>query len=164
MAVTHHDVSRLVTALGRPATELVDWLPPDAVDMSDEPGSFVELSEGRRLMVLRQAQGACQLLDSAQRCSAYRARPLDCALFPFDLERDARGAPQRLSLLALEGCSTERGEPLQLDEVAALDARRWAELVEYKALVARWNRQAGHRSRFGRAHGGRLELLSFLRL
>lgn len=164
VAVTHRDVQRLVEALGRPASELVDWLPASAVDMTGEPGSFVELAEGRRLMVLKQRHGACVLLDGEQRCSAYASRPLDCALFPFDLERNEAGVPLRLSLLPLEGCSEERGVPLDLHAVDLLDARRWAELTEYQSRIARWNRQAAHRRRFGRASGSSGELLEYLGL
>ena len=164
VAVTHFDVLRLVQALGYRAAELVDWLPPSAVDMTDEPGTFFELPEGRRLMVLRQERGACRLLDDEQRCGAYAARPLDCALFPFDLERDEAGFPVRLSLLRLDGCSDERGTPASLDEVAALDARRWHELAQFQAHVARWNRLVRHRRRFRRAAGGAAELLQFLGL
>lgn len=164
MAVTHLDVLRLVRAAGRPARELIDWLPPSAVDMTDEPGTFFELPEGRRLMVLRQERGACHLLDGEGRCSAYTARPLDCALFPFDLERDGRNTPVRLSLLRFEGCSDERGEAASLEEVAALDAQRWQELAQFQAYAARWNRLVRHRRRFRRAAGSADELIVFLGL
>jgi len=164
VAVTHHDVARLARALQRPAAGLVEWLGGDEVDMTNEPGSFFELREGRRLMVLANARGACHLLDADQRCSAYAARPLDCALFPFALERDAGGSPARLSLLELEGCSEERGEAAELDGLISLDDRRWAELAEYQGRVAEWNRLARHRRRFRREPGSGREVLTFLGL
>src|SRR5262249_35444606 len=68
VAVTHHDVARLAHATGRPATELVEWLAPDEVDMTGEPETFVELGAGRRLLVLAQRDGACALLGADQRC------------------------------------------------------------------------------------------------
>ena len=132
--------------------------------MTGEPGSFVELREGRRLMVLAQVGGACRQLDAEQRCRAYLARPLDCALFPFDLERDESGTPTRLGLLQLDGCSEERGSASDLAGVVELDAQRWRELADYQARVARWNRLAGHRRRFHRRPAGVSEWLAFIGL
>jgi len=150
-------------ALGRRrAAELVDWLAADTVDMTGEPGSFVELAAGRRLMVLGQRGGACALLDPQQRCSVYPSRPQDCRIFPFDLARDAAGSVVAISRIELEGCDDERGPPAPLTEVAELDRRRWEELGEYQALVARWNRLARHRRRFRQRVGDAAAYLAWL--
>lgn len=162
VAVTHVDLRRLAHGLGRSPDSLVDWLPPDRVDMTGEPSSFVELREGRRLMVLAQREGACHLLDARQRCSAYEHRPRDCRLFPFDLGRDDVGRVNRVSRLELEGCGDERGEPADLAALAASDELRWQELRDYHARVERWNRLAGHRRRFRQRLGDANEFLTFL--
>jgi Fe-S-cluster containining protein len=148
VTLTHRDLERLSRGLGRAAATLVDWLAPDAVDMTDEPGSFVELGAGRRLMVLRHAGGACHLLDALARCSAYEHRPRDCRLFPFDLERDEQGHASGLARLALPGCGDETGPAHELAAIDEDDRLRWRELAEYQARVARWNTLARHRRRF----------------
>jgi Fe-S-cluster containining protein len=162
VTVTHHDLRRLVQGLGRPALSLVEWLAPEAVDMTGEPGSFVELGIGRRLMVLAQDGGACRLLDAADRCSAYEHRPHDCRLFPFDLSRDGRGELTAVARLPLDGCSDERGDTTELAELSAWDQRRWDELCEYQAAIEGWNRLARHRRRFRRPVGGGAEFLRWL--
>jgi Fe-S-cluster containining protein len=162
VAITHHDLERLASGLGRHPSSLIDWLAPDAVDMTGEPGSFVELNVGRRLMVLAHHQGACQLLDESQRCRAYEHRPRDCRMFPFDLGRDDTGALVSIDRLALEGCGEERGKPADADELAASDERRWAELIDYQAQVARWNRTSRHRRRFRQRAGDAEEFIAFL--
>lgn len=162
VTLTHHDLARLSRGLARPAATLVDWLAPDAVDMTDEPGSFVELRAGRRLMVLRQAQGACHLLDEANRCTAYTHRPLDCRLFPFDLERDETGRASGLARLPLAGCGDETGPAHELAAIDADDQQRWSELAEYQARVARWNTLARHRRRFRLALEDERAFLVFL--
>ncbi len=132
--------------------------------MTGEPGSFVELRDGRRLMVLAQRDGACGLLDAQQRCSAYALRPNDCRLFPFDLVRDERGTVSSVSRLALEGCGDERGEVADIAELSRWDARRWDELREHQALIERWNRLARHRRRFRQRHGDAADYLAWLGL
>ena len=162
VALTHRDLERLAEGLRRPACSLIEWLAPDAVDMTGEPGSFVELREGRRLMVLAQRSGACHLLDANQRCSAYELRPYDCRLFPFDLARDDSGMVTGIERLALEGCGDERGDPADIAEVTASDALRWRELRDYQSRIARWNRLSEHRRRFRQPVGGAEEFIAFL--
>lgn len=170
VAVTHHDLRRLLLAgVGAraaggaaDAAALVDWLAPDAVDMTGEPGSFVELSTGRRLMVLRWSEGACAFLDAAQRCRAYASRPHDCRLFPFDLTRDAGGSLVAVGRLELEACGDDLGPAAALAEIDALDRQRWDELAEYHALVARWNRLARHRRRFRQPVGDAAAFIAWL--
>jgi Fe-S-cluster containining protein len=172
--ITHHDLGRLSRALCRSALSFVDWLAPDEVDMTNEPGAWVELGVGRRLMVLAHAGGGCHLLDAQNRCSAYAARPQDCRLFPFDVERDEHGHAVKLGRLRLDGCGDELAGTSPLirdarqfedpDELVERDRTRWAELAEYQALVARWNRLVRHRQRFRRRAGNAGEFLTFVEL
>jgi Fe-S-cluster containining protein len=161
VALTHHDLRRLSEGLGQWAGALVDWLTPADVDMTGEPGSFVRLTRGRRLMVLAQDEGSCRLLTPDQRCSAYAVRPLDCRLFPFDLEHDAQGRPLRLARLDAN-CGDEQGPAAPLDELSIEDAQRWRELADYQQKLQLWNRMAEHRARSGRRPGDTADFLAFL--
>jgi Fe-S-cluster containining protein len=162
VAVTSRDVARLAAATGSDAEALVAWLGPDAVDMTGEPESFVELSEGRRLMVLRQQDGACQLLGPDDHCGAYAARPQDCRAFPFDFDEPPHHpSPRRLTLLPLDGCAYALDGHNDATALDADDRARWSELHEYQALVARWNRHARHRRRLHYSVGNAASFLSF---
>jgi Fe-S-cluster containining protein len=168
VAVTSFDVARLVTSTGMAAAQLVRWLGPDDVDMTGEPQSFVELSEGRRLMALAQRDGACRLLGADNRCSAYAARPRDCRTFPFDFAgavnaEQVTSAPPRHSLALLPPSSCEYASDGNND-VALLEAEdhaRWSELQRYQQLVAHWNHGAWHRRRLLKSVGGSSRFLDF---
>lgn len=172
VAVTHLDVARLVNATGELPQALTSWLGPDEVDMSGEPESFVELSVGRRLLVLARKDGACRWLSDSQRCRVYAARPYDCRAYPLSIEPDDQGASARLSLLSLTTCDEAGPSAVALPEpesetprgLVAADDARWRELEEYQALVARWNRLARHRRRFGHRARGALEFFEFIGL
>jgi len=159
VAITAQDLVRLVDATGLPARELVDWLAPDAVDMTGEPGSFVELAEGRRLLVLRQQHGACQLLGSDNRCRHYRARPRDCRAYPFDFGQPPARHP---GLLPLYDCDYAEDGNNDVACLAAEDEARWRELCHYQELVARWNRRTWHRKRLHKAAGGSEDFLRYI--
>lgn len=131
--------------------------------MSGEPESFVELAEGRRLMVLAHAATGCLLFDEREGCSAYAARPLDCRQFPFDVAGAGR-QPGRVRLLELVGCDYARDTPVDEAAIVRGDAQRWQELRHYQERVRAWNRGAKHRRRLGRAVGGAAEYLAFLGL
>lgn len=160
--MTIRDVGRLAAATGAAPSALVAWLAPDAVDMTGEPESFVELSEGRRLMVLRQQDGACQLLGADNRCGAYAARPQDCRAFPFDFAEPPQSpGPRRLTLLPLDGCEYALDGHNDAATLDAQDRTRWSELHDYQALVTRWNRRARHRRRLHHAIGTSDDFLVF---
>jgi Fe-S-cluster containining protein len=162
VAVTDRDVARLAAATGSAPGALVAWLGPDAVDMTGEPESFVELSEGRRLMVLRQQDGACQLLGRDNRCGAYAARPRDCQAFPFDFDEPPhRPGSRHLTLLPLDGCEYALDGHNDATQLDAVDRARWCELRDYQALVARWNRRARHRRRLHHPIGTAADFLAF---
>lgn len=163
VAVTGLDVQRLAQATGKAAPALVEWLAPDTVDMSGEPDSFVELSQGRRLMVLAQSSGACVLLAADDSCSAYAARPRDCQAYPFDFEELAEPAAKRhLTLLPLDACEYAEDGSNDLAQLAAIDRARFEELSRYRAHVARWNRLAFHRRRLRQPIGRGEEFLRFV--
>lgn len=163
VAVTALDVARLSAASTASPSSLVAWLAPGEVDMTGEPESFVELSQGRRLMVLAQRDGACQLLDSDQRCRAYASRPRDCRTFPFAFESIAphSAGSRRLTLLPLSDCAYESDGHNDSNLLDAEDQARWKELRDYQALVARWNRRAWHRRRLHRTVGDAAAFLSY---
>ena len=173
VAVTSFDVARLASATGRSPDVLVAWLSPDAVDMTGEPQSFVELSAGRRLMVLSQQAGTCQLLGADNRCGAYAARPRDCRTFPFDFADVASAANaaqskdvstpvrRRLALLPLSDCDYASDAQNDLTLLEAEDRARWHELQNYQTLVAQWNRCAWHRRRLHKSVGSAAQFLDF---
>ncbi len=146
--VTDTDVRRLVRATGRRAGELVEMLP---LDMSGEPETTVDLSGGRRVMVLRFSSGGCSLLAEDGLCGAYTARPLPCRSFPLHATFGRRGGIRRLRLLPLGDCPWERGERQDPHQLRALLEQQREELRDYARLVASWNRRQRRRRWLGRA-------------
>jgi Fe-S-cluster containining protein len=162
VAITARDVERLATATGAPPSQLVEWLAPDEVDMTGEPESFIELSSGRRLLVLLQQDGACAQLGADNRCRVYAARPRDCRAYPFDLARAPDGSgKRRLSLLPLDGCEHAEDGVQDRATIESEDDARFTELLEFQAQIAAWNRAAKHRRRLGQAIGNGDAFLDF---
>jgi Fe-S-cluster containining protein len=162
VALTHRALERLTRSLRVPAVSLVAWLSPEDVDPSEEPASFALLPGGPRLMVLAQDSGACRLLGDDARCQAYEARPLDCRLYPFVIERDSDARATGVTPFDPAGCGERRESAESFAELDRADAARWSELEDYQRLVARWNRFARHRQRLGHRAHGESEFFAFL--
>lgn len=161
VALTHRDLTRLVHALGVSPGSLVEWLAPESVNFVAESASFVMLPGGPRLMVLAHDAGTCRLLGAGDRCRVYDARPLDCRLYPFVVERGSERQVVRLSLFDPAGCGDSAPEAASVAELARADAERCDELEAYGALVARWNRLARHRQRLRHAPKGAADFFAF---
>jgi Fe-S-cluster containining protein len=164
--LTHADLRRLVVASGAPPARSVDWLEPDAVDMTGEPESFVLLDQpGRRvLMTLVQRENACAFLGADERCTVYEARPASCRLYPFAISFGQRGGVRRLRLLGGTDCAYTRDGHNDAHALRIADEQRWAEHRAYVQHVADWNRLQRHRERLGQALRGAAEFFEFLGL
>ncbi len=160
--LTHADVARLARASGRPPAEFVELLPPEAVDMSGEPASFVELDVGRRLLALARRDGACCFL-STDHCTAWSARPASCRTYPLSATLGARSGIRRLTLVPRGvDCRYELDAEMPLAEIRDAELAEQRELAQYQALVARFNRAQKHRTRLGRRAADARELFAFL--
>ncbi len=163
--LTGADLRRLLEATGREAEQIVDWLPPAAVDMTGEPGSFVVLGRGRRaLMTLAQQSSACRFLADDARCSVYDARPANCRLYPFTASFGRRGGLRRLRLLSGTECESTRDGHTDPHALRLADELRWAEHANYLREVEAWNRAQRRRARLGHPLPGEREFLQFLGL
>jgi Fe-S-cluster containining protein len=131
-----------MTATGLDAEAIVEWCGPDEIDMVGEPETFVRLREGRRLMVLAHAQGACRFLRD-ELCTVHPHRPTACAAFPFFIE--ANGA----SIGRLPGPCGPVAEPT-VHALAPLSRALASELRTYVGRVESWNRRQRHRLRLHR--------------
>jgi Fe-S-cluster containining protein len=162
--LTDVDLARLVAEAAEPPEQLVDWLAPEAVDMSGEPSSFVELDVGRRLMVLTHRERACRFLVD-DHCSVWQARPRTCRLYPLDASFGRRGGVHRLRVLAAGvDCRYTLDGDLPLAGLRDDHARHQAELARYHGRVAAWNRVQARRRRLLRRVGSAAEFLAALEL
>lgn len=147
--LTGADLQRLAWGTGKAPSELVEWLEPEAVDMTGEPETFVRLASGRRLMVLGWAAGGCQHLQG-DLCAVHLHRPASCRAYPFHALLGKRNGIRRLQLLDTTDCQHTWGAVTPAREVgnAALQQRR--ELVAYTLQVQAFNRTQGRLARLGR--------------
>jgi Fe-S-cluster containining protein len=164
LPLTDADVRRIVERTGDDAGDVVRFIDRNAIDMDDEPESFAELRQGRRVMILRHQNGGCRYLGDDDRCSIYNARPLGCRIFPFDPSYDRKGKLKRLKLIQATDCLYELDGGNDPDTIQKLHTRYEAATHAYQDKIAAWNRVQRARRRLGRRSQTSREFLAFLGL
>ena len=163
LPLTRGDLRRIIARTGDDPADVVQWVDRNGIDMDDEPEAFVQLRQGKRVMVLRHQRGRCRYLGADNRCTIYRSRPLGCRVFPFDPDFSPRGAliGLRLNEEATE-CPYELDGSNRIDDLRRINQRYEEANAEHNEFVAAWNRLQRGRRRQGRAAGTGAEFLAFL--
>ncbi|MFZ5894404.1 MAG: YkgJ family cysteine cluster protein [Myxococcota bacterium] len=162
LPMTDADLRRISERTGDAPADIVRFIDRNAIDMDDEPESFLTLRQGKRVMILRHQSGGCRYLGDDNRCTIYGARPLGCRIFPFDPLYDKQGGLRRLKLIQATDCLYEMDGENDPDAVQKLHRRYEAQNTAYQAKVAEWNRVQQARKRAGRAAQTSREFLEFL--
>lgn len=146
--VTQHDLGRLVKHLGKPASELVKLYAPSDFEDTDHD-DWVNLSYGRRKLGLRRKRdGTCMFLSSERHCTAYKARPMSCRVFPIDIILDDDNNTDDLELSDVVTdkfirCKHHYGSPVAFRDMRRKAVQSRNETVSYWKKVSRWNRTRG---------------------
>ncbi len=165
LPLTDADVSRIAEATGDDPMSIVRWVSADGIELSDVPEVFVQLRQGRRVMVLRHARGGCRYLGTEQNpdaCRMYEDRPLGCRIFPFEPTFTKGGSLKHLHLIDTTECPYELDGANDLDKLRTLSDRFDEEWTTYCERIELWNRQQRNRRRRGVERLSGRAFLSFL--
>jgi Fe-S-cluster containining protein len=164
LPLTDDDLRRIVQKTGERAEDIVRFVSRHEIDMDDEPEAFVRLRQGKRVMILGHARGACRYLDADDRCTIYGFRPIGCRVFPFDPTFSRTGALTRLRIIQATECRYELDGFNRVGPLRDLHERHTATMASYHQRVATWNRLQSIRLRGGLSARTAREFLEFLGL
>ena len=152
LPLTDSDVWRLAQTTGNAPMDIVRWVSTEEIELADVPEAFVELRQGRRVMVLRHVRGACRYLgtdENRDACQVYEDRPLGCQIFPFEPTFTKRGTLKHLRLIDTTECPYELDGANDLDKLKSLSDRFDEEWTTYCERIEIWNKQQRGRRRRG---------------
>jgi Fe-S-cluster containining protein len=164
LPLTASDVRRIVQRTGDKPTEFIRWVDRHGIEMDDEPEGFVELRQGKRVMVLRHTRGGCHYLGKDNRCTIYTSRPLGCRIFPFDPTFGKDGKLRHLKLIQAADCKYELDGKNDVREMRKLDGQVEEAHDDWHASIADWNSEQKKRKRGGKAAGTVRQFFEFLGL
>lgn len=146
LPLTDSDLRRLVAATGHAAREVAVFVSDQEIDLEDGD-DYVELPEGRRVMVLRHTRGACIYLGEGDRCTVYEHRPLGCRVFPLDADFNTRGQLRQLTLVQATDCRYELDGEQTPSKLRALQREYDAEVAHYYSFLRPFNAEQQARRR-----------------
>ena len=158
------DVVRIAKRTGDKPEEFIRWVDRHGIEMDDEPEGFVELRQGKRVMVLRHQGGGCYYLGADDRCTIYTSRPLGCRAFPFDPTFGKDGKLRHLKLIQAADCKYELDGKNSVKEIRELDANVEEANEAWYESIATWNKAQQKKKRSGRAAGTARQFFDFLGL
>lgn len=164
LPLTDVDVRRISLSTGDPARDIVRWVDKAGIEMDDEPEAFVNLRQGKRVMVLAHSGGGCRYLGDDDRCTIYAARPLGCRLYPFDPTFKKDGSLRRLTIVRATECPNESDGDTTVAQLRAMDDAYQAAHAGWNEKIAEWNRAQTAKKRAGKAAGLASAFLSFVGL
>ena len=148
--VTDEDVRRIIEGTGQTAYGIVDFYKPSEIEWGEDQPGWIRLKTGRRIMGLRRTESGCQYLGDDDLCRIYNYRPVTCRRYPFDLEFDANGDIELLSISQSTDCPYELDSYTPLGEIKAIAKWEAWEEDPYYALLEAWNtrKKAGNKKTF----------------
>lgn len=162
LPLTHVDLLRIVRHTGRAPDTIVRFVDRHAIDLDGEPESFVQLRQGKRVMVLRHDRSGCVFLNRENRCTIYAERPLGCRIFPFDPTFAKSGKLRHLKLIQATECLYELDGKNHVGRLRSLHAGYERAASDYQAKVADWNQTQRRRLRQGKRPRLARDFLAFL--
>ena len=105
--VTHHDVKRITKETGMEPTSFVKMYSSREIALEPDDEGWVKMSQGKRIMGLKQKHDGCIFLAKDKGCTAYKARPITCRTYPFHIELDHKG---RLTTLKFQEKASHKGK------------------------------------------------------
>ena len=152
--VTDEDIRRIVLHTGRDATDVVEFYSPGEIEWGVSNPGWIRLEDEHRIMGLSRNEDGCRFLGKDDLCTIYEFRPLTCRRYPFNVEFDAHGGIEFLSISDAVECPYELDGRNSLRQIKAVCD--WEEKEEqcYYERVESWNRKE--------EAGGKREFLKFL--
>ncbi len=162
LPLTDADLRRILRHTGERAMDVVRFVSRHQIDLDDEPESFADLRQGRRVMVLAHGRRGCRYLGTDDRCGIYNHRPVGCRVFPFDPLFYRDGRLRRLRLIPATDCEYELDGTNDVAVLRSLTERHDTSTEAYQAKLAEWNRDQRSRRRRGFAARTGADFLRFL--
>jgi Fe-S-cluster containining protein len=164
LPLTDDDVRRIGARTGDAASDIVQWVDRNGIEMDDEPEAFVVLRQGKRVMTLAHERGGCRYLGADNRCGIYTSRPLGCRIYPFDPSFSKKGKLRRLAIVQATECPYTLDGTNDVNEIRVLHESYLRAHADFHGKIAEWNRAQTKRKRAGKAAGSAREFFDFLGL
>lgn len=154
--VTDSDVRRICDATGKKASDFVRFYSDEEMSFDPEAGLWIKFKNGKMALGLKKRADACIFLSSTICCKIYEHRPMTCRTFPYMIDFDEHGNPEKVRLNKIVDCKSSRKGLSHLDPEVSNVIIEQKQDDAYYEKVSKWNLSG--------KKGGAKEFLAFLGL
>jgi Fe-S-cluster containining protein len=137
--VTMSDVARLCKALKVEPQKFVRFYTMDEMAFDPESEVWIKFKTGKMAMGLKKRAARCMFLSSTISCKVYAHRPMTCRTFPYMIEFDDEGNPDRVRKNDIVDCKSTRKGLSHLDQTVSNVRIELNEDEAYYAKIREWN-------------------------
>ena len=139
--VTVSDVARLCKLLNVEPQKFVRFYTMDEMAFDAESEVWIKFKSGKKAMGLKKRAARCMFLSSTTACKVYAQRPMTCRTFPYMIEFDEQGNPERVRRNDIVDCKSSRKGLSHLDPVVSNVRIELNEDEAYYEKIREWNSQ-----------------------
>lgn len=139
--VTDSDVIRLCKGTGLEPGKIVTFFSMDEMAFDPESDIWIQFKSGKRAMGLKKRNDRCLFLSSTICCKAYEHRPMTCRTFPYMIDFDELGNPERVRKNKIVDCKSFRKGLSYLDPVVSNVRIEINEDELYYTKIREWNKR-----------------------
>lgn len=139
--VTDSDVLRICKATGKKASDFVRFYSDEEMNYDPESGIWIQLDSGKMAMGLKKRSDRCIFLSPTICCRVYQSRPMTCRTFPYMIDFDENGDPEKVHMNRIVDCKSMRKGLSYLDAEVSNVRIEINEDDAYYAKIAIWNKR-----------------------
>jgi len=140
--VTDSDVKRICKATGKKASDFVRFYSDEEMSYDPKSGIWIQLKTGKMAMGLKKRSDRCIFLSHIIACKVYQDRPMTCRTFPYMIDFDENGDPEKVHLNRIVDCKSARKGLSHLDAEVSNVRIEIIQDDAYYARIAEWNKRA----------------------
>lgn len=138
--VTDSDVARICKLLNVNPKKIVRFFAMDEMEFDPESEVWIKFKSGKKAMGLRKRNNRCMFLSDSVSCKIYNQRPMTCRTFPYMIDFDQNGDPERVRRNKIVDCKSSRKGLSHLDEAVSNIRIEINEDESYYKKIEVWNR------------------------
>lgn len=137
--VTDSDVARICKLLNVAPQKIVQFYSMDEMEFDPESEVWIKLKSGKKAMGLKKRNDRCIFLSDTISCKVYNQRPMTCRTFPYMIDFDEFGNPERVRRNKIVDCKSSRKGLSHLDQAVSNVRIEINEDESYYKKIAAWN-------------------------
>jgi len=139
--VTDSDVKRICKSTGKKAADFIRFYSDQEMEFPEDSEVWIQFKSGKKAMGLKKRSERCMFLSTTVCCRIYDSRPMTCRTFPYMIDFDEDGNPEKVRRNMIVDCKSSRRGLSYLDPEVSNVRIEMNQDNAYYDKIRLWNKQ-----------------------